>query len=133
DEKRKRVLREALAAHGFHEAIGFSFIDAAHDNKFQLLPAFEDGTDQPDRFVALQNPIVEDWNRMRPTLLPGLLSATRHNINQGARDICLFELGRIFRGSRKGELPEEREALAMIATGGFREAGKAGAARDLDF
>src|SRR5207237_7961498 len=98
DEKRKRVLREALAAHGFHEAIGFSFIDAAHDNKFQLLPAFEDGTDQPDRFVTLQNPIVEDWNRMRPTLLPGLLSATRHNINQGERAVGLFDLGRICRG-----------------------------------
>ena len=132
-EKRKRALREALAAHGFHEAIGFSFIDAAHDDKFQLIPAFEDGPDQPEQFVTLQNPIVEDWNRMRPTLLPGLLSAVRHNMNQGTRDVCLFELGRIFRSSGKNELPAEREALAIVTTGGVLEADKAGAARDVDF
>ena len=78
-EKSKRALRQALSATGFNEAIGFSFIDANHDDQFQLIPAFETGTTQKEPFVALQNPIIEDWIRMRPTLLPGL-PAAKHDM-----------------------------------------------------
>ena len=132
-EKRKRHLRAALGSRGFDEAIGFSFIDVSHDNDFQLIPAFADGKREQEEFVTLQNPIIETWVRMRPTLLPGLLDAVRHNLNQGSRDICLFELGRLFRVGQRGELPEEREALALIATGGVFEANKGSAVREVDF
>jgi phenylalanyl-tRNA synthetase beta chain len=132
-EPRKRALRRALAARGFDEVISFSFIDAAHDDQFQLIPPFCQVKGGSERFVTLQNPIIEEWTRMRPTLLAGLLSAVRHNLNQGTRDLCLFELGRIFRGPGQGKLPEEREALALVATGGVLEAGKAAASRETDF
>jgi phenylalanyl-tRNA synthetase beta chain len=125
-------LRASLTARGFNEAIGFSFIDAAHDNAFEVIPAFQN-SGASDAFVTLQNPIIETWSRMRPTLLPGLLDAVRHNLNQGTRDVCLFELGRVFRTLHQGELPEERESLALIATGGVLQANKAGAVLDLDF
>ena len=131
-ERRKRALRRALAAQGFDESISFSFIDAAHDDQFELIPAFAAG-DQTEKFVTLRNPIIEDWTRMRPTLLPGLLDAVRHNLNQGTRDVCLFELGRVFRAGENGTLPEERETLALAATGGVLQADKAAAARDFDF
>ena len=132
NERRKRSLRHALSARSFDEAISFSFIDAAHDDRFELIPAFA-GVAEPREFVTLQNPIIEDWTRMRPTLLPGLLDAVRHNLNQGTRDVCLFELGRVFRAGEKGKLPEERETLTLAATGGVLEADKAAAARDFDF
>jgi phenylalanyl-tRNA synthetase beta chain len=131
-EGRKRALRDALAAEGCNEAISFSFIGAAHDDQFDLIPAFAVDT-SAQGFVTLQNPIIEDWTRMRPTLLPGLLSAVRHNLNQGTREISLFELGRVFRARSSGELPDERECLALAATGGILEAGKAAPARDCDF
>src|SRR5205823_4655099 len=126
-------LRTALSARGFSEAISFSFVDSAHDDEFQLIPAFENDQADQERFVGLQNPIIENWTRMRPTLLPGLLAAVRHNLNQGTRDVCLFELGRIFRAARKGNLPEEREALALVVTGGRVAAGKAAPSRETDF
>jgi len=132
-ERRKRALRYALSSRGFDEAIGFTFIDAARDNDFQLIPAFTDDNSQSQSFVTLQNPIIETWSRIRPTLLPGLLDAVRHNFNQGTRDVCLFELGRLFRASQRGELPEERQALALVATGAVLEADKAGPLRELDF
>jgi phenylalanyl-tRNA synthetase beta chain len=132
-ERRKRSLRRALSALSFDEAISFSFIDAAHDDQFELVPAFSVGDGQPEKFVTLRNPVIEDWTRMRPTLLPGLLDAVRHNLNQGTRDICLFELGRVFRAGEKDKLPEERETLALVATGGVLEADKAAASRDFDF
>ncbi|HYR75866.1 MAG TPA: phenylalanine--tRNA ligase subunit beta [Pyrinomonadaceae bacterium] len=132
-ERRKRALRQALSALGYNEAISLSFIDAALDDQFELIPAFAVAGGQPEKFVTLRNPIIEDWKRMRPTLLPGLLNAVRHNLNQGTRDVSLFELGRVFRAGKPGELPDEREALTLAATGGVLEADKAGASRDFDF
>jgi phenylalanyl-tRNA synthetase beta chain len=132
-EERKRSLRRALSARSFDEAISFSFIDAAHDAQFELIPAFSGGDSETAKFVTLRNPIIEDWTRMRPTLLPGLLDAVRHNLNQGTRDVCLFELGRVFRAGEKGKLPEERETLAVAATGGVLDADKAAASREFDF
>jgi len=126
-EGRKRSLRSALAQHGFSEAISLSFIE--QNNEFELIPAFANASDQ----VTLTNPIIEEASRMRPTLSPGLLNSIRHNLNQGIRDVCLFETGRIFAPSQDGSLPREREALALVATGGMREANRAQAVRELDF
>jgi phenylalanyl-tRNA synthetase beta chain len=70
---------------------------------------------------------------MRQTLLPGLLNSIRHNLNQGIRDVCLFETGRVFHASPDKELPVEREAFALVATGGVREANRAEPARQMDF
>lgn len=127
-EKRKRALRLALKAFGFNEAISLSFIELTND--FELIPEFANQSDQ----VTLTNPIIEEASRMRQTLLPGLLHAVRHNLNHGMRDVCLFETGRVFTGSSDdSQLPDEREALALVATGGTLEADRAQAARDLDF
>lgn len=127
-EKRKRALRQALQAIGFNEAISFSFVELTND--FELIPAFANQSDQ----ITLTNPIIEDASRMRQTLLPGLLNAVRHNLNHGMRDVCLFETGRVFTGSSdSSQLPDEREGLALVATGGTLEADRAQAARDLDF
>ncbi|MEO8433903.1 MAG: phenylalanine--tRNA ligase subunit beta [Pyrinomonadaceae bacterium] len=130
-ELKKRAVRRALAAFGFDEAISFSFIDSSHDGEFGLIPSMADGAGNP--FVSLANPITEDWTRMRPTLLPGLLNAIRHNLNHGMRDISLFEIGRVFAANRKAsEMPYEREALALVATGGRPES-RAGSPAELDF
>jgi phenylalanyl-tRNA synthetase beta chain len=127
-EDRKRALRNALAARGYDEAINLSFI--APTNDFELLPSLEQkGAAVP---VLLSNPIIEDACEMRQTLLPGLLNSIQNNINHGTRDVCLFELGRVFAGSG-GELPLEREALALIATGGVMEANRAQPDREIDF
>lgn len=127
-EKPKRALRLALKALGFNEAINFSFVELTND--FELIPAFASQSDG----VTLTNPIIEEASRMRQTLLPGLLSAVRHNLNHGIRDISLFEMGRVFTASsEESRLPAEREVLALVATGGTLETDRAQAARELDF
>jgi phenylalanyl-tRNA synthetase beta chain len=137
-ERKRRALRRAMTASGFDEAISFSFIAAEHDERFELLPNLasdnESGNEGESRFVSLTNPIIEGVTRMRPTLLSGMLDAVRHNFNHGTRDVRLFETGRIFAANSKpGKLPLEREAFALVATGGAIEEGRAGAARELDF
>ncbi len=132
-ELRKREMRGALTASGFDEAVSFSFIDAKHDAAFELLPELVIESLGDESFVTLSNSIIEGATRMRPTLLAGLLDAVRTNFNHGTRDVRLFESGRIFASVGDGELPHEREALALVATGGVTEEGRAGALRELDF
>lgn len=129
-ERRKRALRKALAARGFDEAISLSFTELTED--FELIPDLA-GHGEPLTPVVLTNPIIEDASRMRQTLLPGLLNSIRRNLNHGNRDVWLFESGRVFGVTNPGELPREREAVALVATGGSVEAGRAEAERELDF
>jgi len=115
-ELKQRLLRRAMNAFGFDEAINFSFAPKQNEGQSEL-----------------RNPIIEEAAFMRATLLPGLLSALRHNLNHGIRDVRLFEIGRVFKPISRGELPDERLALALIATGGALGANMAQAERDLDF
>jgi phenylalanyl-tRNA synthetase beta chain len=131
-EMSRRALRRVLKALGFDEAINFSFIDTSHDDKFEPVPSMTASADQTS-LVTLGNPILEEVSRMRPTLLPGLIESLRNNLNHGTRDVRLFEIGRIFATSVPGELPVERDALAIIATGGVTEEGRAQPAKEIDF
>jgi phenylalanyl-tRNA synthetase beta chain len=132
-ERKRRALRRALVSGGYDEAISFSFIDADHDGRFELLPDLVKGEEEGS-FVTLTNPILEGVTRMRPTLLSGLLDAVRHNFNHGTRDVRLFETGRVFAShTERGNLPFEREAFALASTGTATEEGRAGASRELDF
>ena len=127
-EMQQRSLRRALNAFGFDEAINFSFIQ--QENRFDLIPWL---AGREEHQPQLANPIIEDAAWMRSTLLPGLLSALRHNLNHGIRDVRLFEIGRIFSGLGDRELPQERLALALIATGGALEENRAQPKREIDF
>jgi phenylalanyl-tRNA synthetase beta chain len=115
-EMKQRLLRRALNAFGFDEAINFSFAPKQTANQAEL-----------------KNPIIEESAFMRATLLPGLLNSLRHNLNHGIRDVRLFEIGRVFGPVSAKALPEERLSLALVAAGGAVEANKARAERELDF
>lgn len=131
-EMKRRALRRILKNLGFDEGVNFSFIDTAHDEQFELVGSLVAESGETG-FATLTNPIIEEATRMRPTLLPGLLESLRHNFNHGIRDVRLFEIGRVFANSAAGELPFERDALGLIATGSVTEEGRDQASRDIDF
>lgn len=78
----ERKLRRAAAASGLNEAITWSFISE------EQAQAVGGGR------WTLENPISEDMKVMRPSLLPGLLSAVQRNMDRGAESVRLFEIGR---------------------------------------
>jgi phenylalanyl-tRNA synthetase beta chain len=81
-QKIERKVRRSAAARGLNEAINWSFIPVSEAD------AFGGGA------WTLANPISEDMKIMRPSLLPGLLSAAQRNMNRGASSVRLFEIGR---------------------------------------
>ncbi|HKR17407.1 phenylalanine--tRNA ligase subunit beta [Rhizorhapis sp.] len=78
----ERRVRRAAAARGLNEAVNWSFISEKE-------AASVGGGDW-----TLANPISEEMKVMRPSLLPGLLSATQRNADRSASSVRLFEVGR---------------------------------------
>lgn len=130
-EARKKLIRRTLADAGYDEAIGYSFIDTGHDDVFATVPGLSGTGDH--KFVTLRDSVIEGAVRMRPTLIPGLLEAVRHNLNHQRRDLRMFELGKAFSSGGEGKLPVERQLFAVALTGGLVGEGRQLAARELDF
>jgi phenylalanyl-tRNA synthetase beta chain len=132
-ETRKQSLRNMLAALGFDEAISYSFIDTQNDGKFDLIPKLS-VENLDEKFVTLEDSIIEGATRMRPSLLSGLLNAVRTNLNHQKRDLKLFEIGKVFSASEKeNDLPNERELFALVLTGNETLQNKTMPLREFDF
>ncbi len=95
----ERKVRRAAAARGLVEAITWSFLGDLEAE------AFGGGA------WSLANPISEDLKVMRPSLLPGLLTATRRNLDRGAASVRLFEIGRRYLSDG------ERPTLGLVLAG----------------
>ncbi len=100
----ERRVRRAAAARGLNEAINWSFLSEKE-------AASVGGGDW-----TLANPISEDLKVMRPSLLPGLLSAARRNADRGASSIRLFELGRRYFRAADGS-SDERLTVGLVMAG----------------
>ena len=66
--------------------------------------------------VAMANPLSADMDVLRPSLLPGLLDALRHNLSRQTQDVALFEIGRVFGAepAASGTTREERRVSLAI-------------------
>ena len=98
-------LRNQLIACGYQEAITFSFIEPK-------LSALFDPKAEP---VVLRNPISADLAAMRTSLLPGLVSVLRNNLNRQQERLRLFETGlRFVPGSSVADLKQEACLAGLI-------------------
>lgn len=97
------ALRRQLIARGYQEAITYSFIEPK-------LSALFDPACEP---VILRNPISADMAAMRTSLLPGLVSVLRHNLNRQQNRVRLFETGLRFVPSTEG-LKQEPMIAGLI-------------------
>ncbi|MGE3466681.1 MAG: phenylalanine--tRNA ligase subunit beta, partial [Pyrinomonadaceae bacterium] len=132
-EHLERLLRLRLTDLGYDEAISYSFIDTRFDDTFQSAPGVID-RDADQRYVTLQDSVIEGAVRMRASILPGLLAAVRLNRSFQRRDIKLFEIGKVFSAGQGDDgLPNEHEMLAIAISGSEVYQNKALAVRELDF
>ena len=107
-QKVERKVRRSAAARGLNEAITWSFLSEKE------AAAFGGGA------WSLANPISEDMKVMRPSLLPGLLSAAQRNMDRGAASVRLFEVGRRYLADA------ERPTVGVVLAGDKAARGWAG-------
>jgi phenylalanyl-tRNA synthetase beta chain len=101
-QRRRRLTRRVLAARGLVEAVTWSFVAPEHAKLF--------GGGKTE--LTLSNPISTELAEMRPSLLPGLVTAAQRNRDRGFADGALFELGQAYRGAK----PEDQ----FVAASGVR-------------
>ena len=95
----ERRVRRTAAARGLNEAVTWAFV------------AEEEAAPFGGSAWILDNPISEELKAMRPSMLPGLLSAARRNVARGAESVRLFEIGRRYLADG------ERPTLGLVLAG----------------
>ncbi|MCB1206868.1 MAG: phenylalanine--tRNA ligase subunit beta [Verrucomicrobiae bacterium] len=105
-----RSLQDRLASLGFYEARNLKLISGA-----QLEDDFATNHRGMSP-VRLKNPLNDEQDYLRPGLVPGLLASASRNVRFGRSDLRLFEAGRVFVSTPKGE-ELEHEHLALLMTG----------------
>lgn len=112
-EPTEQKVREALAALGLSETWISSLVG------LQDLAESPDGQSGQGSSVRVLNPLSEDHQVLRQSLVPGLIRAVAYNQDRGRRDVWLFEIGRVYR--RRGQSTvkepgavEERRVAGVI-------------------
>ncbi|HYX09053.1 MAG TPA: phenylalanine--tRNA ligase subunit beta, partial [Bacteroidales bacterium] len=82
------IISEYLTANGFSEIMNNSLTRAAYYDETNTYP--------PENVVKLLNPLSNELNGMRQTLLFGALETVIYNINRKNADLKLFEFGNCY-------------------------------------
>jgi phenylalanyl-tRNA synthetase beta chain len=117
----ERAARKLLAKKGYSEAITYSFISSDKCEYF-----LDEGP-----HLKLVNPISNEMEVMRPSILPGLLDVSIYNLNRQHNTVQVFEIGRVYRSGSEGVA--EAKYLAGIRCGLSADSGWTSGRRELDF
>lgn len=109
-QKAVRDLRFCLSDIGLSEVINYSFISRATLDRFML-------GDRTKELVRIINPINEDFEFLRPSLLPAMAQNVKDNIKYRIEDLPLFEISKVFKKAKKGKLAQETNMLGVLLTG----------------
>jgi phenylalanyl-tRNA synthetase beta chain len=112
-QQRLRVLSTALTGIGLSQAINLPFVSI---DEMRSLGVQTDGAD----LLTVKNPLREEESKLRPTLLPALLTDLRYNQSHGNASVALFEHGKVFSSEPDPEdprLPLQYDRLAWAVVG----------------
>lgn len=115
-----KTVAEQLTACGFNEILNNSLTAEAYYQGLETYPA--------DHCVKLLNPLSQDLNVMRQTLLFGGLESVAHNVNRRSEDLSFYEFGNVYFRNPAAEITAERplapyreeSRLALWLTGNVR-------------
>jgi phenylalanyl-tRNA synthetase beta chain len=102
----REQLRDLMVAAGFQEVITYSLTS---QEKLAKAASGENA-------IRVANPLSTEFEYLRTSLRPGLLSTLAANQKYEEGGIRLFEIGRVFLG-RGNDLPDEREVLGGVISG----------------
>ena len=116
-------IRKTFQSMGYNEVITYSFID---QSLAELVG------EKKKQLIFVENPISQNMNVMRASLLPGLLDTLSYNINQGSESLKIFEIGSVFNKMDSNKI-NEREVVGGLITGIEGKDNWSGSNKELDF
>lgn len=108
----RRKIRALLRASGASEVINYAFYSPEEIEKFSLSEFYS-----VKESIPIDNPMSSKLSIMRTTLLPGLISSAKYNLNRQVKGVLLSEFGTVFYPLEEKELPDEHEMIGIIAAG----------------
>ncbi len=108
----KQKIGNIFSGFGLQEIITYSFINKEYFSYLQL----PEGKSLRNG-VPIINPISQEMDVLRTTLVPSMLETIARNISLGTSDLMLFETGKVFQKSGNGSLPNESFHLIAAITG----------------
>ncbi len=119
-------VRDVLTGLGLCEVVSRSLVSPECYNELDVaIPTGLKGT------VEITNPLSREQSLLRTSLLPGLLSVLKWNLNHGVPDMKIFEIGRVFFPG-KG-MPEEKRILSGVLVGAQEERYWEDSSKAIDF
>ena len=114
EQKVLREIRDILFRMGLNEVINYSFISRKDLYMFHL----ENEDDYKD-YVKIINPLNEDFEILRTSLIQSLVRNARDNIFKKNNDIAIFEISKVFHSEKKDEKTEnaEKNTLGILLSG----------------
>lgn len=106
-DKTVRKIRSKLADMGLNETLSYILINDKDAHKFT--------TDKYEE-IKLLDPITEERNTLRYSVIPSLYKIYEYNKARENKDVCLFEIGK---GFYKKEEYYENKKIAVLMTGEF--------------
>ncbi|MCA4774348.1 phenylalanine--tRNA ligase subunit beta [Wolbachia endosymbiont of Mansonella perstans] len=79
-------LRILMTSRGLHEVFTWSFMSESIAEKLGY----------SDKLFVIDNPFNNNFNIMRPSVIPNLLQITADNIAHGTSDLAIFEIGPVY-------------------------------------
>lgn len=108
DETVRNRIREICCGIGLDEVITYSFMSPGVFQRLRL------PSDHPlCRASEVINPVNKEQGLLRTTLISGLLEIVERNMNQKARQVSIFEIGRVFNSGKEEEPPRERSLFSL--------------------
>ena len=107
-DKTQREIRNRMIALGLHETLSYILINDKEVNEYTL-----------DEFEPLKllDPITEDRNTLRYSMITSLYKIYEYNKSREQKDISIFEIGKGF--YKKGEVYGEDTKLCALMTGKY--------------
>lgn len=123
DNDLRRLISEQLTACGFNEILNNSLTSESYYADCEQYPA--------ERCVKLLNPLSNDLNVMRQTLLFGGLESLSHNVNRKMESLMMYEFGNVYffnpAAESAAEKPlapyTEQSRISLWMTGDLRQGG----------
>jgi phenylalanyl-tRNA synthetase beta chain len=101
----ERIIKHKLSSLGFTEIYNSSLVseDLFSKAKMDIEPS-----------LKLQNPLSNEHEYLRRSLIPNLLQNIKENQNHQEQPLYLFELANIYLPRGKNDLPEEKPILTLV-------------------
>lgn len=108
-DKQTREIRNKMIGLGLNETLSYILVN--HKEAKQFI------NDEKIEVLSLLDPLTEERNTLRCSILPSLYKIYEYNKAHSVKDISIFEIGKTF--YKKEEIYSEENKLAVLISGDF--------------